>query len=181
MGDYDTFEVFAAEYKSTKDAEIDFNAVKDLYHDTDIMDTFDAAVFAKNDDGKVKIVKKREEPTRQGALTGAGWGLAAGVVVALFPGAALGAGLLAGSASVGAAIGAMAGHASGGMSRGDLKDLGEVLEAGDAGLVVIAATDVADRVEDAFSMASNVVKKEIKADRKQIDKELKKIEKEAQS
>jgi uncharacterized membrane protein len=181
MSNYDTFEIYAAEYKSTKDAESDFNGIKDLYRDTDIMDTFDATVFAKGDDGKVKIVKKREEPTRQGAFKGAGWGLATGVVVSLFPGAALGAGLLAGSAGIGAAIGAMAGHAHGGMSRGDIKDLGEALDAGDAGLVVIAATDVADRVEDAFNMANNVVKKEIKADRKQLDKELKKIEKEARS
>lgn len=95
MGDYDTFAVYAAEYKSTKDAENDYNAIKDLYHDTDIMDTFDATVFAKNEKGKVKIVKKHEEPTRQGAITGAGWGLATGVVVSLFPGAALGAGLVA--------------------------------------------------------------------------------------
>ena len=180
MSDYDTFKVYAAEYKSTKDADSDFNAIKTLYSDTDIMDTFDATVFAKDDKGKVKIVKKREEPTRQGAFKGAGWGLATGVVVSLFPGAALGAGLLAGAASVGAAIGAMAGHASGGMSRGDIKEMGEALDAGEAGLVVIAATDVADRVEDAFNLASNVVKKEIKADHKQLDKELKRIEKEAQ-
>src|SRR5215207_4999839 len=58
------------------------------------------------------------------------------LAVALFPFAAVGGGLLAGTTAGGAILGAVAGHAAAGMSRHDLKELGEHLDAGQAGLVV---------------------------------------------
>lgn len=130
-------------------------------------------MIKKNERGKVKIVKKHEQPTRDGAWLGAGWGLATGLVAALFPAATLGTGLLAATTGAGAAIGALAGHAVGGMSRGDLKDLGETLDPGHAGLIVIAATDIGERVATALNAADKVIKKEIKADQKAIEKEIK--------
>jgi uncharacterized membrane protein len=145
MSSYITMTAIAAAYDSVDAAEADYQVVKDLYYGLNLMDTFDAAVVMKNEKGKVKIVKRHEQPTRQGAWRGAGWGLAGGLVMALFPAAALGAGLLATSAGWGAMIGALAGHAVGGVSRSDLKDLGELLDNGQAGVVVIAATDVGDR------------------------------------
>ena len=65
------------------------------------------------------------------------------------------------------------------MSRHDLKDLGEGLDAGEAGLIVIAATDVGARVEEALNAAGKVIKKQIKADQKAIEKEIKEEIKEA--
>ena len=50
----------------------------------------------RQSDGKVKITKKHETPTRVGGVLGGGVGLATGLVVALFPFAAIGGGLLAG-------------------------------------------------------------------------------------
>jgi len=173
MSDYLTMTAFGASYDSLDAAEADYQAVKDLYYGLNLMDTFDAAVLLKKDNGKVRIVKRHEQPTRQGAWGGAGLGLAAGLAVALFPAAALGAGLLAATTGAGAAIGALAGHVAGGMSRADLKDLGESLDYGQAGLVVIAATDVGDRVADALKSARKVVKKAVKADQKEFQKELK--------
>lgn len=179
MSDYVTITVYAAAYDSVDAAESDYDSVKALYYDLDLMDTFDAAVIKKDEKGKVKIVKKHEQPTHHGGWVGAGWGLATGLLVALFPAAALGTGLLAGTTGAGAAIGALAGHAAGGMSRGDLKDLGEVLDIGQAGLVVIAATDVGARVSDTMSSAEKVINKEIKADQKSFEKEFKEELKEA--
>lgn len=173
MSDYVTMTVYAAAYDSVDAAESDYDGVKALYYDLDLMDTFDAAVIKKDEKGKVKIVKKHEQPTRGAAWRGAGWGLATGLVAALFPAVAIGTGLLAATTGAGAAIGALAGHAAGGMSRGDLKDLGEALDMGQAGLVVIAATDVGARVADALSSAEKVISKEIKADQKSLEKELK--------
>jgi hypothetical protein len=46
---------------------------------------FDAAVIAKDEHGKVKIVKKYEQPTRHGAAVGLSWGLAVGVTSLRFP------------------------------------------------------------------------------------------------
>ena len=63
-------------------------------------------------------------------MLGGGVGLATGLVIALFPAAAIGGGLLAGTTAGGAVLGAVAGHAAAGMSRDDLKELGEELDAG---------------------------------------------------
>jgi uncharacterized membrane protein len=59
----------------------------------------------------------------------------------------------------GAAIGAVSGHVSGGMKRGDLKELGEVLDEGDAGLVVVYATNLADQVAANIKAANRLVSK----------------------
>jgi uncharacterized membrane protein len=173
MSDYVTMSVVGATYDNVEAAESDFDLVKAMYFDLDLMDTFDAAVLKKNEKGKVKIVEKHEQPTRDGAWLGAGWGLATGLVAALFPAAAIGTGLLAMTTGTGAALGALAGHAVGGMSRGDLKDLGEGLDVGEAGLIVIAATDVGERVADTLAAAEHLFKSEIKADRKELEKEIK--------
>ena len=66
MSNYDTFILYAAEYGNLSDAEADYDAVKDLYYELGLVDTFDAAVIEKKDDGTVKIVKKHEQPTRKG-------------------------------------------------------------------------------------------------------------------
>ena len=74
MEGLDTFAAFAATYGSLDDAEADYQAIKSLYYNEKIIDTFDAAIIAKDDKGKVKIVKKHEQPLRQGAWVGGGWG-----------------------------------------------------------------------------------------------------------
>lgn len=173
MCDNIVMDVYAARYANVDDAKTDYQLVKDLYAVMDLMDTFDAVVLCKNDEGKVKIVKKHEQPT----WTGAGVGLSAGVLCGLFPAAFLGTGVLATMAGVGGIMGALTGHAVGGLNRSDLKDLGELLDEGEAGLLVITATDVSARVEAAITTAQKVVKKEIKADKKALKKELKELEK----
>ena len=76
-------------------------------------------------------------------------------------------------------MGALAGHAAGGLSRSDLKDLGEALDAGEAALVAVAAVDVADRVQAAIEHAEKVQRKELKADQKALEKDLEAAEKSA--
>ena len=85
MDGLDTFAAFAATYDSLDDAEADYEAIKALYYEHGIVDTFDAAVIAKKEHGKVKIVKKHEQPTRQGAWIGGGLGLAVGLASCCFP------------------------------------------------------------------------------------------------
>src|SRR3954465_15405337 len=132
--DKDALYVIAAAYDDVDAAVSDYEAVKALYHEVRTSHDFDAAVIGKDADGKVRIVKKHEQPTRHGAAVGLGWGLAVGVTAALFPPVGIG---IATAGGAGAAIGGVAGHASKGMSRGDLKDLGEALDEGQAGLVVV--------------------------------------------
>ena len=111
-------------------------------------------MIERREGGKTKIVKKHETPTRVGGVLGGGVGLATGLVVALFPFAAIGGGLLVGTTAGGAILGAVAGHAAAGMSRHDLKELGEHLDAGEAGLVVVAVSDMGAKVERAMKRAS---------------------------
>ena len=62
-------------------------------------------------------------------------------------------------------LGAVAGHAAAGMSRDDLKELGESLDAGLAGLVVVGASDMeAKVVEREMRRAEKIQKKQLKAD-----------------
>src|SRR5215471_2091182 len=142
----DTYVVLANQYNNESDALADYDAVRKLYDDLGIIDTYDAAVLTRKPNGKVEIVKRTEQPTRLGAARGFMVGLAVGAVVALFPAAGMGlaAGLLGGA--IGAGAGAVAGHVVGGMKRSDLKDLGELLDNGTSGLLVVAATDVESSV-----------------------------------
>ena len=165
----DTFLVYAGVYDALDDALADYEALKDLHTDAGLIDAYDAAVIERRDDGKVKIAKKHETPTRVGGVLGGGVGLATGLVVALFPAAAIGGGLLAATTGGGALLGSIAGHAAAGMSRKDLKELGEQLDNGQAGLVVVAVSDIESKVEHAMKHAQKVEAKEMKADAKQLE------------
>jgi uncharacterized membrane protein len=167
----DTFMAYVGVYPSVADAEADYELVKDLHTEAGLVDAYDAALIERPADGKVKITKKHETPTRVGGVLGAGVGLATGLVVALFPFAAIGGGLLAATTAGGAALGAVAGHAAAGMSRSDLKDLGEQLDAGEAGLVVVAVSDMGAKVKEAMRRAQNVEEKELKADTADIERD----------
>ena len=168
----DSFTVIANQYDNEADAIADFEAVRKLYNELGIVDTYDAAVITRRPDGKVEIVKRVEEPTRQGAAGGLLAGLAIGVVVALFPAVGLAAALLGGGA-IGAGVGALAGHVGGGLRRSDLKELGELLDNGTSGLVVVAATDVEARVDAAIKRAKKRAKAQLKADTAEIMRQMK--------
>ena len=167
----DTLVVYAGVYADVDAALLDYAAIKDLHSEADLIDAFDAAVIERKDDGKVKIVKKHETPTRALGVLGGGVGLAAGLVLVLFPAAAIGGGLLAGTTAGGAALGALAGHAAGGMSRKDLKELGETLDDGQAALVMVGVSDMQAKIERAMTHAEKTEKKELKADRAQAKKD----------
>ena len=152
--DKDTLYVIAAAYDDVDAAIADYEAVKELYRAVTSSNDFDAAVIDKDKDGVVHIVKKHEQPTRHGAAVGLGWGLAVGVVSTLFP--PVGIGLVA-AGGAGAAIGGVTGHASGGMSRNDLKELGDTLDAGQAGLVAVYETNLADQVAANVKAANRVI------------------------
>jgi uncharacterized membrane protein len=163
--------VYVGVYSNVDAAKADYQAVHDLHTKEGLIDAYDAAVIEHRADGKVKIVKKHETPTRVGGWGGAGLGLATGLVIALFPAAAIGGGLLAATTGGGAALGAMAGHAAAGMSRNDLKELGEQLDAGQAGLVVVGVSDMGAKIEATMKQADKVQEKQLTADPDEIKKD----------
>jgi uncharacterized membrane protein len=169
----DTFMVLVGVYDRVEDAELDYELIKDLHTEADLIDAYDAALIERRADGKVKIAKKHETPTRVGGVLGGGIGLATGLVVALFPFAAIGGGLLTATAGGGAVLGAVAGHAAAGMSRHDLKELGEQLDAGQAGLVVVGVSDMGAKIEEAMKRAKKLEKKDLKADNAALEADAK--------
>jgi uncharacterized membrane protein len=169
----DTYVVLVGVYSDVEDAEADYRAVKELHTEAGLLDAYDAAVIVHREDGKVKITKKHETPTRVGGVLGGGVGLATGLVVALFPIAAIGGGLLLGATAGGALLGSVAGHAAAGMSRHDLKELGEQLDEGQAGLIVVGVADMEARVDAAMKKAGKIEKKQLKADNAAIEADAK--------
>ena len=169
----DTFIAYVGVYDNASDADSDYQLVKDLHTKAGLIDSYDAAVIERRADGKVKITKKHETPTRVGGVLGGGVGLATGLVLVLFPFAAVGGGLLLATTAGGAVLGAVAGHTAAGMSRHDLKELGEHLDEGQAGLVVVAVSDMGAKVEKAMKKAEKVEAKELKVDTAEMEADAK--------
>ena len=170
----DTFLTYVGVYDNAADADADYEAIKDLHTKAGLIDAYDAAVIEHRADGKVKVTKKHETPTRVGGVLGGGIGLATGLVVALFPFAAIGGGLLAVTTGGGAVLGCTRRpRGATGMSRKDLKELGEHLDAGQAGLVVVAVADMGAKVERAMKQARKVEAREMKADTAKIEADAK--------
>lgn len=67
------------------------------------------------------------------------------------------------------------------MSRADLKDLGEHLDAGQAGLVVVGVADMGARIEEAMRWAEKVRARELMADSADIERDARNAGEEAAS
>jgi uncharacterized membrane protein len=71
---------------------------------------------------------------------------------------------------VGAGAGALIGHLEGGMSREDLNEIGEALDESEAALIVVGEATIERAVEDATKRAKEIMKKEVRADAREMDK-----------
>ena len=159
MSDNPVF-LYAGEYDSVDDAKADLDVLKEL-HREHVVGTYDAAVVTKNEEGKVKIVDKIEKPTQHGGWAGMAVGAAMGL---MFPPSILVGGLL------GAGAGALIGHLEGGMSRSDVKEVGEMLDDSEAALIVVGEATVERAVDEATERAKRDLKKEIRADVREMEK-----------
>ncbi len=145
MSENDFLYIMAASYANVEDARADFAGVKSLYDEIQVSHVFDAAVLTKDDKGKVKIDETYQAGAQHGAAVGLAGGLAVGLVAALFPPVGIGMALVAGGLG-GATLGSIAGHYKTGLGRGELKELGDALDNGEAGLVVVYAGNYAEQV-----------------------------------
>jgi uncharacterized membrane protein len=159
MSDNPVF-LYAGEYESVEDAKADLDVLKEL-HREHVVGTYDAAVVTKTEEGKVKIVDKIEKPTQHGGWAGMAVGAAMGLI---FPPSILVGGLL------GAGAGALIGHLEGGMSRQDVKEVGEMLEDSEAALIVVGEATIERAVDDATRRAKKQLKKEIRADAREMER-----------
>jgi uncharacterized membrane protein len=161
MAKPDAVFIYIGTYPSEAAARDDYGVVKDL-HAAGAVGTYDAAVVTKDDSGKVHV-NKDEMATRHGAWGGAAVGAVVGI---LFPPS-----LIVGAA-VGAAAGGIGGHVWRGMSRSDVKELGDVIDEGQAALVIVGESKVEQAVEKAGLKAEKHVAKELDVSPKDIDKAL---------
>jgi uncharacterized membrane protein len=144
--------VFVGVYPNQEAAHADYEALRQA-HSEGLIGTYDAADIYKDEGDKVHV-HKHEKPTQHGAWTGAAVGAVIGV---LFPPSIIGAGV------VGAGAGGLVGHLWHGMSRSDMKELGEALDEGQAALVVVGRSRVLEQAEKLLSRAERVLEKEIAA------------------
>jgi uncharacterized membrane protein len=153
--------IYLATYQTEAAAQEDYQVVKDL-HAQGMVGSYDAAVVTKDAEGKVHE-NKDETATRHGAW----WGIAAGAAVGvLFPPSVLGA------AAVGGLIGGVSGHLAKGMSRSSVKGLGDFIDPGQAGLVVVGESKMEEAIEKAVTKAEKRTAAELDVDPKDIDRAL---------
>ncbi len=160
MSDKPVF-VYVATYNTVNDAKSDYEAAKVLYQQG-VIATYDAAIINKDASGKVHV-SKHEKPTQHGAWTGAAIGAVVGLV---FPPS-----ILVGAA-VGAGAGALAGHMAKGMSRDDMKQIGDMLNANTAALVVLGESRVQEKLQKAITHAVQQAEYQAQVDPKDFDKDL---------
>ena len=158
--------VLVATYPDEAAAREDYQIIKDA-HAGGLVGSYDAAVVTKDASGKVHE-NKDETATRKGAWWGAAAGAAVGVI---FPPA-----VLAGSRP--AARWAVTGRLAKGMSRSDAKQLGDFIDPGQAGLVVVGENKVEDAIKKAVTGAEKQTAKDLDVDPKDIDKTLQQTVKE---
>jgi uncharacterized membrane protein len=163
MKDVDGFIVYAGEYANLNDARDDFEAIKTVHREK-FVGHYEAALFTKEPGGKVKIINTDETPRAHGAVGGAIVGAVIGVI---FPPSLL---LLAAG---GAGVGALIGHVAEGMPRGDIKEIGEMLDDGEAGIIFIGETTLDRGAERIMAKADKVMEKELKAETKELKKAMK--------
>ena len=154
--------IYIGTYPNEAAAQADYAVVKDL-HALGAVGSYDAAVVTKDDNGKVHE-NKDEMATRHG-----GWGGAAvgALVGCLFPPAIIA------TTAAGAAIGAVSGHLWRGMSRSDVKELGDLIDDGQAALVIVGENTIEQAVDKAALKAEKQVAKELDVKPKDIDKAIK--------
>ena len=164
MSDRPVF-IYAVTYSSTGDAWADYDVLLE-WHAEELVGTYDVAVINKDEKRKVHV-HKHEKVTQRGAWGGVAVGALCGV---LFPPSVLGA------AACGGVAGGLGGHFRKGLSRGDLKELGEGLLEGEAALVVIGNSRVKERLDKALTRAEKSIQKEVDAEGKDFERDLEEAE-----
>lgn len=151
--------ILVATYPDELTARDDYESVKDA-HALGLVGSYDAAVITKDATGKIHE-SKHETATRHGAW----WGVAAGAAVGvLFPPSIIGA------AAAGGVIGGISGHLAKGMSRSEAKELGDLIDPGEAGLVVVGESKIAVPLQRAVTRAEKQTSRELDVSPKDVDR-----------
>jgi uncharacterized membrane protein len=150
--------IYIGTYPDEAEAKNDYQVVKEL-HSAGAVGSYDAAVVTKDEKGKVHV-NKDETATRHGAWGGAAAGAVIGI---LFPPSIIG------TAIVGAAVGGVSGHLWRGMSRTDVKEFGDLIDTGQAALVVVGESKLQQALDKAALKSEKHIAKELNVSPKELD------------
>ncbi len=125
-----------------------------------LVGTYDVGVVTKDEQGKVHI-HEHELAAKRGGWGGAVVGALIGIV---FPPA------IPGTVLAGAAVGAAIGHLWRGLSRSDVKELGDLIDQGEAALLVVGEGKLEEALDKAELKAEKHVAKELDVLWKDVDK-----------
>ncbi len=150
--------IYIGTYGDRGPALDDYEVVREL-HRAGAVGTYDAALVTKDEDGTVHATRVEM------AARHAGWGgaVAGALVGLLFPPA------LVGTAIVGGAVGVVGGHLWRGLSRSDLKELGELIDSGDVALVVVGENKLEQTLDISGFGAERHVLTNVSVTRQQLD------------
>ena len=146
----------------------DYDGLLEL-HAAKLVGTYDVALIIKDADGKVHV---RSTRSRRSTAPGEASPSARSS-------ASCSRRRSSAAAAVGGIVGGVGGHLRKGISRGDAKELGELLEGGEAALIVIGESRVEEQLDKALTRAEKSIEKEIDADSKEFKRELEQAEKQA--
>ncbi len=153
--------ILVATYPDEMSARDDYQSVKDA-HATGLVGSYDAAVITKDAGGKVHE-SKHETATRHGAW----WGIAAGAALGvLFPPSIIG------TAAAGGVIGGVTGHLAKGMSRSEARELGDLIDPGEAGLVVVGESRLEEPIKKAVRRAEKQTARDLDVSPQDVDRVL---------
>jgi uncharacterized membrane protein len=155
---HDGVVMYFGSYGSLDDARADFEGIKILKAEKFIGD-YESALFEKNEKGDVKIIDTDATERAWGAKAGAITGAVIGLV---FPPSLLAAG------AVGAGAGALAGNLMRGIKRKDIKEIGDMLDEGQAGVILVGFTTIEEGVDRLMKRAAKVMKQEVDAQAEEL-------------
>jgi uncharacterized membrane protein len=135
-----------AVYDQMPAAEADWDVIEENATNG-VLDLADAALVTREEDNIVPVKRQSHEGWGKGAVAGA-------IVGLLFPPSILGGAL------VGAAGGGLLARMNRSLDRGDINDLGSVMDEGTIALVVVTSQDTADAVPRLLRRAKKQVTKQ---------------------
>ena len=153
MAEPDGIVMIVGAYASVEDARQDFEAIKLLKKEKFLGD-YESALFHKDAEGTVKIIDTDATERGWGAKVGIVTGAAIGLI---FPPSILAMG------AAGAGVGAIAGNFMRGLKRKDVQAIGEMLDEGTAGVVMVGETTIEQGMDRLMKRAAKVIKQDIDA------------------
>jgi len=148
-------DVLIKTYDGVDHAEDDLRALRELHEGLRTSYNCDAAMVRKTGKG-VRVERSYAAGRRHEALGGLRFGIADGLVAAIFPANGVVAAALAGGAR-GEAIGVIVGHIESGIPRGDLDRIGALLDGSEVALVVVYQTNLARQIAKKIEAADRVI------------------------